>query len=840
MINYSVSWSSPSATQPTDPPDALVEGIAKHQQGALDAAFAAYLHALRERPYRVLACYNLGVVLIDSGLGASALPFLKRALLQWPTSETLRAALLYGLLRSERLADAERLLTDAKQLGLPEQTRTHWRDWIDACASGLDDGSDAPRPADAVHEPPDSPLALVTTTTVSAQLQDTFVRAIQAYQAGQFDALEKMLAPVLTEFPSWGEGHHLRGLGHMALKRFDQARVSLERAGELIPGRGELWDHLGVLYAQLGDVDRVLAAFEQALTLNPLRAETWNNAADAALRRGQLDLAFQYALQAARLNPDLAEASYCLIQSAYKLSETGHESGADALETAVQLIKAQADTPERTMAATPLFTQVGLFDQAAEILEQSLARFGNHPPILLGELVRNQCRTCDWRNLSARQAQLHELAQTSEASVIAPFTAMTLADFGPSDLLRVARMQALTYQAWSERAHELSQSSKVSSAQRLRIGYLSDDFQEHATAYLAASVFERHDRNRFEVFAYSTGLDEGGQMRQRLIQAFEHFVDIRSLGHFEAAQRIRDDAIDILVDLKGYTLGSRLEILALRPSPLQVTWLGFPGGLGTSFIDYLIADRIVAPPEHAEYYDETLAYLPDAYAPVDDARSVAETPTRSAVGLPDRALVLCCFNDPYKITPAVFDCWCNLLNESPDAVLWLYARTDAVRDNLMREAQARGVSSKRLIFADKLPQAEHLARIALADLFLDTLPVNAHTTASDALWMGVPVLTCMGETFASRVAASLVSAAGIAELITTNLDQYQALAHRLIKHPAELAALKARLIGARSKAALFDSQRFTYHLEALYLRIWARHTAGEAPAQLDAVQNSDA
>ncbi len=836
MINYSVSWSSQTATQP---PDTLVEGIAKHRQGALDEAFADYLHALRQRPDRVLACYNLGVVLIDSGLGLSAMPFLKRALLQWPTSETLRAALLHGFLRSGRWADAERLLADAEQSGLPAQTQTRWRAWIDACATGQDDDSAIPLPADSVHEPPDSPLTLATTTAVSARLQDTFARAIQLYQSGQFDALEHVLAPLLVEFPSWGEGHHLRGLGHMALKRHAQARVSLERAGELIPGRGELWDHLGVLYAQLGEVDNVLAAFEQALTLNPLRAETWNNAADAALRRGQLDVAFQYALQAARLNPDLAEAVYCLVQAAYKLGEAGHESGDDALKTAVQLIKAQTDTPERAMAAAPVFAQVGLFEHATDILEQSLARSGNQPPTLLGELVRNQYRICDWRDLATRQTQLRALAQASETSVIAPFTAMTLADFGPSDLLRIARARALIYRPWSERAHELSSPTGMPSKQRLRIGYLSDDFQEHATAYLTASLFERHDRDRFEIFAYSTGLDEGGQMRQRLINAFEHFVDIRSLGHLEAAQRIRDDAIDILVDLKGYTTGSRLEILALRPSPLQVSWLGFPGGLGAPFIDYLIADRVVAPPEHAGHYDEALAYLPDTYAPVDDARPVGQTPTRADAGLPDSALVLCCFNDPYKITPAVFDCWCELLRETPDAVLWLYARTGVVRDTLMREAQARGVAPERLIFADKLPQPEHLARIALADLFLDTLPVNAHTTASDALWMGVPVLTCMGETFASRVAASLLSATGITELITTNLDQYRAVARQLIEHPAELAALRARLANARVGAALFDSRRFTRNLEALYLRMWTRHTGGGSPHQLDAVQSGD-
>nr|WP_242482326.1 hypothetical protein [Thiocystis violacea] len=409
---------------------------------------------------------------------------------------------------------------------------------------------------------------------------------------------------------------------------------------------------------------------------------------------------------------------------------------------------------------------------------------------------------------------------------------MTISAFGPADLLRIARLRARGYQEWEQRAGSLAVSRPSSPDARLRIGYLSDDFQEHATAYLTASLFERHDRGQFEIFAYSTGPDDGGPMRRRLAAAFDHFVDIRSMPHLAAAQRMRDDGIDILVDLKGYTKNARLEILALRPSPIQVSWLGFPGGLGAAFIDYLIADPVVIPPEHAVHYDESIAYLPGTYAPVDDARVVAETPARAAVGLPEDGFVFCCFNDPYKITPDIFDRWCRVLRDTPNGILWLYARTDAAQNNLRREAQARGVAPERLIFAPKLPQAEHLARLAQADLFLDTRPVNAHTTASDALWMGVPVLTCPGDTFASRVAASLVTAVGVPELIAADLDHYETLARELAKRGDALAAIKMQLRKARQESIFFDSQQFVGHLEDVYRRMWGRHTKGEAPVQL--------
>lgn len=849
MVNYSVSWTSQRKSPAVSPADPLVKGLAHHQQGAFEEAIAAYLQALRARPHRVVACYNLGVALIDAGMGLSSLPLLKRALLQKPDSQVFRGALLYALARSGRFVDARTVIDDGERLGLAADTLQRWSDWLkgQASESAVADGDALlrPSPAQATPELPDVPLTLPSASQAQGRLREPFDHALRDYQAGRFEALLDRLRPLLEELPSWGEGHHLCGLALMALKRFDLAASSLERAAELIPGRGELWDHLGVVYARLGRTEGVMHAFEQSLVLSPLRAETWNNAADAALRRNDLPAAYQSAFQALRLNPALTSASYCLLQAAYKLDEAAADSeelrGAtsDGLSVAVKAVKRAALelSPEHVLTVSSFLSDLGQFEHAAELLERSLERSGNEPPALLANLVRNQRYVCDWKGLPEREARLSALARDAEASVVEPFVAMTVAAFGPADLLRIARQRAQTYRPWLERALPRPNRNEASLDRRIRIGYLSDDLQDHATAYLTASVFEHHDRRRFEVFAYSTGLDDGGLMRRRLESAFEHFVDIRSLGHEEAAKRIRDDGIDILVDLKGYTKNARLEILAMRPSPIQMTWLGFPGGLGAPFVDYLIADPVVVPSEQAEHYDEAIAYLPDAYAPVDPQRRVSPMPARAQAGLPPTGFVFCCFNDPYKITPEVFDCWCELLKEVPDSVLWLYARTAAIRGNLAREAEARGVAAERLVLASKLPQAEHLARLALADLFLDTFPVNAHTTASDALWMGVPVLTRVGETFASRVAASLLTATGLPDLVTSTLEGYQARALEIATSPDLVAELRSRLVEARHQGAFFDVVRFTRNLEGLYQRAWERYVSGVEPARLELSQS---
>lgn len=375
---------------------------------------------------------------------------------------------------------------------------------------------------------------------------------------------------------------------------------------------------------------------------------------------------------------------------------------------------------------------------------------------------------------------------------------------------------------------------KKSLKPKLRVGYLSTDFHRHATAYLIAELFELHDRARVEVCAYSYGPDDGSAIRRRLVGACDRFVEIAGASFEDAARCIYRDEIDILIDLKGYTRATRTEILALKPAPIQVSYLGYPGTMGADFIDYIITDRFISPPDQEPFFSEKFVYLPDCYQVNDRQRKIAEqTPTRTESGLPEDGVVFCCFNNTYKITPAVFDIWMRVLKGIPGSVLWLLEANGGSVVNLRREAKKRGVHPERLVFTPRMSMEKHLARFRIADLFLDTFPYNAHTTASDALWAGLPVLTCAGETFASRVAGSLLTAIGLPELITTSLADYEALALRLARSPARLAGLRKRLQKNRLTAPLFDSPRFTRHIESAYQMMWEVYLKGEAPHRMD-------
>ena len=366
---------------------------------------------------------------------------------------------------------------------------------------------------------------------------------------------------------------------------------------------------------------------------------------------------------------------------------------------------------------------------------------------------------------------------------------------------------------------------------KIRLGYLSSDFQDHATALLLIETLEAHDRARFDVRAYSYGADDGRTMRKRLEKTFDAFSDVRSFTDIEAARAIHADGIDILIDLKGYTLNARTGILLLHPAPVQVNYLGYPGTLGADVCDYLVTDRFMTPPGSAADYSESFAYMPNAYQPHGRAAPPGVMPGRAEMGLPPAGFVFCSFNQHYKITPELFGLWCRLLQCVPDSVLWLID-SDGARGNLRNEALRRGVSPDRLVFAPDMAQAGHLARLQLADLVLDTAPCGAHTTASDALWAGAPIVTCPGETFASRVAGSLLHASGLSELIAADLDGYFDLALDLATNAQRLGALRARLADNRVTCALFDVAGYTADLENIYEIMWRRCQAGQAAAPI--------
>jgi len=443
---------------------------------------------------------------------------------------------------------------------------------------------------------------------------------------------------------------------------------------------------------------------------------------------------------------------------------------------------------------------------------------------LLGKLTFQWRRLCDWKQWSTSW-ELLKGALPATPELVSPFS-LLCEPLTASEQLMCARRWSAQFKAAA--IEDDRPTPARAERTRLRVGYFSSDFYEHATAYLLAEVLELHDRKQFEVFAYSYGPEDNSAMRNRLRAACEHFVDIARNPDDVAVARIRADALDILIDLKGYTLGARPAILAQRPAPVQISWLGYPGSTGAEFIDYLIADHFIVSAGQDSNYAERVLRLPHCYQPNDRKRAIAQPLDRAAHGLPDSGFVFCAFNQAYKITPDVFACWMNLLRRTPDSVLWLLADNRWATENLKRAAQGHAIDPARLIFAAKVPLAEHLARYLAADLALDTYPYGSHTTASDALWAGCLLVALCGDTFAARVSGSILSACELPVLIAYTLEDYERLALKIATNPDYRDVLRTRLEANKSSAPLFDSVRFTRDLEEIYRDV-ARTSPGFRP-----------
>ncbi|MDE2401578.1 MAG: hypothetical protein KGL90_07920 [Burkholderiales bacterium] len=472
------------------------------------------------------------------------------------------------------------------------------------------------------------------------------------------------------------------------------------------------------------------------------------------------------------------------------------------------------------------FNSLGLKQEATECLRTALT-LGLGPGDLAAQSLVTfmEHELCRWQHAKSDLQALHRLVANLPEDArawAAVFAQVTLTD-DPADQLRVARSCA-RYMARAVEPFEPVAPRPV--GQRLRLGFVSADFHQHATAVLMAEVFEKLDRQRFEVTLYSHGPDDGSPMRSRLEHSTEHFVDVAKVSDHEVAQRVRQDGIEVLVDLKGHTRDARLGIFAYRPAPVQVSFLGFPGTTGADYIDYFIGDAIVSPLDQAAHYSEKLALLPHCYQPNDRQRPKPQPCTRAQAGLPDDALVLCGFNQPFKLSPEVFDVWCRLLHQLPGSVLWLLQWNEQAPVQLRAEAAARGVDPSRLYFAPKVDIAQHMSRFALADIFIDTWPCNAHTTASDALWAGVPVVTVMGASFASRVAASLLHAVGLPQLATDSVADYEAKVLELALDADQRQTLRHHLVQARDVSPLFDSEGYTRDFGQLLWRMAERWSQG--------------
>jgi predicted O-linked N-acetylglucosamine transferase (SPINDLY family) len=452
------------------------------------------------------------------------------------------------------------------------------------------------------------------------------------------------------------------------------------------------------------------------------------------------------------------------------------------------------------------------------------------------ELVHQLQRMCLWEDGDDLAQQVKQAVQRDidhgTTSAISPFKFLAL--HTPTTAEQQLLCARLAAHRCAKRARAVDRSAARDripvEESRIRVGYLSADFREHPVAYATAELFEEHDRGPFEILGYSCGPDDGSEIRQRVARAFDRFVDVRGLSFVDAACRIAADGVEILVDLTGYTQHARTEILAHRPAPVQVNYLGYAGTMGADFMDYILVDDFVVPPDQQTYFSERLVHLPGCYLPYASRQEISTTtPSRAECGLPEEGFVFCCFNNSYKIAPAVFDVWMRLLKAVPGSVLWLRDNNRWVAGNLRREAERRGVTAERLVFASRWSLPEHLSRYRLADLYVDTFPYNAHSMAGDVLRVGCPVLTLVGTTFASRVAASLLRALGAPELIAGDLDEYEATALQLARDRERLAGFRARVAANREPSGVFDGMKFARKLERAYRTMWEIHQSGERP-----------
>lgn len=588
--------------------------------------------------------------------------------------------------------------------------------------------------------------------------------------------------------PGLAQPHYGRGNAWLKLGRLDEAIASYDRAIAIGPGFAEVHNNRGLILFSLNRMDEALACYDRALALKSDYAEAWNNRGNALWHVTRHKEALADYDRAIACKPDYAKA---------------HGNRGNALLALGQ--------PGEAVVS---FKQVLAFNRGREFLT--------------GMLLLAKMKACDWDGLEGDIAAFRRAIEAGETAA-APFLALVMID-DPE----LQKQAALNFARSVAQSSAPARFGKRMAGERIRLGYYSADFHNHATSYLIAELFERHDRDRFELFAFSFGPDRKDPMRRRITAACEHFIDVAALSDGEVAARSRDLGMDIAVDLKGYTENARPGIFAARCAPVQVNYLGYPGTLGARHIDYLIADKIVAPPAEQGNYTEKLVYLPDSYQANDGARAISgRRLTRAAAGLPETGFVFCCFNTMLKISPAMLDGWARILGAVEGSVLWLYEDNAVAAANLRREAAARGVDPGRLIFAPHMPLDEHLARHRLADLFLDTWPCNAHTTASDALWAGLPVLTLSGRSFASRVAASLLRAIELPELIAANERDYEARAIELATTPAKLAKLGSKLERNRPASPLFDARRFARNIEKAYVAMYRRCQAGLAPDVID-------
>ncbi len=693
-----------------------------------------------------------------------------------------------------------------------------------------------------------------------ATAADSFKRAVESFQQGKLDEAERHFRQVLRKEP-----RHLASLNILAivltsLKKYAEAEPYLQTALKVNASSDATLYNYGIVLKALGRPDEALQRFTEALEINPGNAETWNNRGTVLHDLGDHNCRRCRLRPGNSLNPAYAAAFFNKSRSLGELKRYD-----EALAACDKALAMKPDFAEAWYGRGFVFAQLRRPTEAAGAYAKALS-INPQIPLLKGNLLHQKMLACNWSGIDRLIAEVERDLESGRLSA-EPFGWQGVATSEQS-LQRCAQLYCANrfpanFKTEAAPAHvpakwdpvrrqghaptqeftalsgdigspsdPISPGSALGSGTngKIRVGYLSGEFRQQATSLLLVGVLEHHDVDRFEVYAIDNGWNDHSETRRRIDTAVHQVIGIRELSDPAAAAAIRDAGIDVLVNLNGYFGDARPRVFARRPAPVQVNYLGFPGTLGATYMDYIIADRHVLPAAHRPFYTEKVVTLPNCYQANDRHKAIApQIFSRADCGLPTEAVVFCCFNNAYKITPEVFDGWMRILRRVEGSVLWLLEDSSEAVANLRREAAARGVDAGRLVFAPRLPLPEHLARHRCADLFLDTSPYGAHTTASDALWAGLPVLTCLGETFAGRVCASLLYNLDMPEMVTATREDYVQLAIELATYPEKRAAIKQKLADNRLTTPLFDTRLFTTHIEAAYAAMIERHERGLPP-----------
>jgi len=639
------------------------------------------------------------------------------------------------------------------------------------------------------------------------------------YELNRYDAAFAAYDKALALKPNLENAWFGRGNVLYELKRYDEAFAAYDKALALKPDLENAWLGRGNLLYELKRYDEAFAAYDEALALKADLAEAWlgrGNVFTDLKRHDEALVAYDKALA---LKSDLEGAWLGRGNVFFDLKR--YDEAFAAYDKALAL---KPDLAEAWLGRGNVFSHLKRYDEAFVAYDKA---FAIKPDLVgvEGARLRSKMDSCNWDNFASDCNHLIGSVKSNKTNTL-PFVLLEINSsvedqFNCAELWVQKNYPPAIKPFW---AGELYKHDKI------RIGYVSADFRQHPVAYLMAGVFECHNKSRFDVVAISIGPKDNSELRQRLERSFDKFIDASALSVDEIATKIKNAEIDILIDLNGFTQNARTEVFARRPAPIQVNYLGYLGTMGAEYIDYIVADRTVIPETQKHLYMEKIIYLPNSFQPTDRQRHISDKIfMRADCGLPQEGFVFCNFNAHYKITPDVFDIWMRILMRVNGSVLWLVAGNPTTESNLKKEALVRGVNAERLIFAPPVPLPEHQARLRLADLFLDTLPYNAGATASDTLWAGIPLLTCIGDTFVGRMAASVLEAISLPELITTTPEAYERMAVDLATHPEKLAAIRHKLAENRLTTPLFNTRLFTKHIEAAYIAMHERHQAGLAP-----------